>query len=433
MTTAKPTRRRFSDSSLAGLKVPPGRRELIVFEPSGSGLGARVSRSGRISFIVQLPLKDGTHWRETLGAYGKLTVDAARDAVQAIAGKIALGIDPRRERADEKAAAKAKAAKSEAEKFTVGRLVEQWHTDWLSTKRRGYATRTYRNVRQTFGALLDVPAVALTRADVKKTLAKQRSSETRPAAAHNAAAALCTAYRWATEEELIDPNPLAGLKPQRYTSEPDRVLTTDEARRIYAAACTLPYPAGQFIRLLMLTGCRRAEIAGLRRDEIVTGEDGAKAIELPPARTKSNSGHHVPLSSVAVDVLAGCARHRVVGSPYVLTSDGRRAFADFDRTKSRIDQVLSDSGREIAAWRLHDLRRTIVSTLAAKPFRFNPVMLDLLLGHQPSQLTPIARVYAREKHLDDRAQALEAWAKHLTQPPATVSDLQQERDRGTLR
>ncbi len=70
----------------------------------------------------------------------------------------------------------------------------------------------------------------------------------------------------------------------------------------------------------------------------------------------------------------------------MLTSDGRRAFADFDRTKTRIDQALSDGGGEIADWRLHDFRRTLVSALAGKPYRFSPIMLDLLLGHQPRQL-----------------------------------------------
>jgi hypothetical protein len=53
----------------------------------------------------------------------------------------------------------------------------------------------------------------------------------------------------------------------------------------------------------------------------------------------------------------------------------------------------------------------------------NPVMLDLLLGHQPTTLSPVGRIYQREEHHDDRREALEAWAKHLTAPPATVTPL----------
>jgi hypothetical protein len=69
-----------------------------------------------------------------------------------------------------------------------------------------------------------------------------------------------------------------------------------------------------------------------------------------------------------------------------------------------------------------------VSTLARKPFRFSPVMLDLLLGHQPSMLSAVAKIYQREAHHDDRRAALETWAKHLTQAPATVTPLR-ERER----
>ena len=81
------------------------------------------------------------------------------------------------------------------------------------------------------------------------------------------------------------------------------------------------------------------------------------------------------------------------------------------------------------AWTLHDFRRTIVSTLARKPFRFNPVVLDKLLGHQPTTLTPVARIYAQEEHADLRREALAAWGRFLTQPPAEVVDLARKRGR----
>jgi integrase len=420
--------------------MPEGRREVIQFE-AGTGLGVRVSASGQISFIVQLRLKDGSRWRETLGAYGKLTIEAARDAAQALAGDIAKGVDPRLRAREAEAQAKVEAEAAEARLFTVRALVERWRRDSLSTRRPGYAVRAYRGVEQTFKALLDTPAAALTRADVRKWLEQRRTPKTKrspgrgarfsggPAAVRNAAASLHAAYRWALGEELIDQDPLNGLKLPARTADRERVLTTDETRRIYAAAGRLDYPAQQFIRLLLLTGCRRAEIAGLRWDEIMTEADGARAIVLPPARTKTKAGHHVPLSAKALEVIAECAKARIVGSPYVLTSDGWRQFANFSRVKLALDEALGD----IADWRLHDFRRTIVSILARKPFRYNPVVLDLLLGHQPSQLSPVARIYQQEKHHDDRCEALEAWAKHLTEPPATVSDLRQERARSGLR
>ena len=221
-----------------------------------------------------------------------------------------------------------------------------------------------------------------------------------PSAARNAAASLKAAYKWAAsgDVELLSENPLIGLSLPGSAPERERTLTTDEARRVYAAADRLAYPGQQFIKLLMLTGARRSEIAGLRWDEIVTEDDGSKTIVLPGARTKTGAPHHVSLSGEAIKVIAECTRRRVVGCPYVLTSDGHQSFANFNRVKDWLDEALESDGGAIPAWRLHDFRRTIVSTLAAKPFRYNPVTLDLLLGHQPSTLSPVARIYQRTTH-----------------------------------
>jgi Arm DNA-binding domain len=136
---ARPRGFRLSDAFLQKLKMPEGRREVIQFE-AGTGLGARVSANG-IFFIVQLPLPNGGRYRTTLGAYGKLTIDDARRAVQALAGDIARGVDPKQKQAETQAAEKAKAEAAEIEKFTARVLVERWRRDSLSTRRPAYALR----------------------------------------------------------------------------------------------------------------------------------------------------------------------------------------------------------------------------------------------------------------------------------------------------
>jgi integrase len=427
---------RFSDAFMKKLKMPKGRREVIQFE-EGTGLGIRVSQTGQISFIVQLKLKDGSRHRETLGAYGKLTVESAREAAQVLAGKIAKGVDLQQERAEAEAKVKAKAEAEEAKKFTVGVLIDQWRRRHLNSKRPQYAVRAFRNVERTFKTLLKTPAVSVKRVDVRKALeaslepkpvkraGRGNKIEGGPSAARNAAASLKAAYKWAASADvkLLSDNPLVGLSLPGSAAERERTLTSDEARRVYAAADRLDYPGQQFIKLLMLTGARRAEIAGLRWDEIVTEDDGSKAIALPKDRTKTGAGHHIPLSAEALRVIAECSKRRIVGSKYVLSSDGHQSFANYNRVKDWLDEALENDGGAIPSWRLHDFRRTIVSTLAGKPFRYNPVTLDLLLGHQPSTLSPVARIYQREQHLDDRAMALQDWAKHLTQAPTTVTKL----------
>ena len=412
----RPRSFRFTDAFLKKVKVPKGRREVIQFE-ANTGLGVRVSAKN-ISFIVQTRLKDGRRWRETLGAYGALTIADARSIAQERSADAKRGGkdgDLFKKHADEIAEARLSA---NARKFTLRALIERWKRDHLSQRRRDYSVRAFAYIERRFVKLLDRPAASLTRTEVREALEATRV-KCGVGSARNSAASLRAAYRWALSEDLLASNPLNGLKLPPRVEDRERVLSIGEARRIYRAAASLPYPGGTFVQLLMLTGCRRSEIAGLRWDEIADEADG-KAISLSGARTKTGSGHHVPLSAKAVDVIADAARYRIVGSKFVFTSDGWRPFSNFSRLKGWLDAAIDDEGDPIENWRLHDFRRTIVSTLAAKPFRYDPVTLDLLLGHQPSQLSLVARIYQREKHLDVRREALEAWGKYLAQAPAEV-------------
>ena len=65
----------------------------------------------------------------------------------------------------------------------------------------------------------------------------------------------------------------------------------------------------------------------------------------------------------------------------------------------------------MAPWRVHDLRRTGVTTLAA--LGFDSIVVDKLLAHQPAKLRGVAGVYQRYDFARERAAALDAWAAHV--------------------
>jgi integrase len=418
----KPRAFRFTDDFLKRAMSPgklKGRREVVQFE-DGTGLGVRVSASN-VSFLVQLPRKGRPPYRATVGRWGVLTVEQARNAVKALAGKIALGIDLDDERREIEAKAKAEAEAEEAKRFTVRVLVDRWNRDHLSGRRPNYAKGAYKRVIHHFKHLLDVPAHLIDRKEVKRAAEKTRD-EAGPAAARNALLSLKSAYRWALGEDLIDADPLNGIKLPPKTGDRERVLSLDEARRIWAATSRLDYPGGLVVQLLWLTGCRRGEIAGLRWDEVVDEVDDkenvvGKVVEIPPARTKTGAGHRVPLSKAALQVIDEAKRDRIVGSPYVFSSDGAVAFRNYARVKIALDAALDV---EIKDWRWHDTRRSIVTYLAGPPRSYDPVVIDLLLGHAPSKLSPTARIYQRFEHADTRREMLETWAAALTQPSAEV-------------
>jgi integrase len=418
----RPTGFVITDRFLKAARAKLGDRgEAVQFEAK-SGLGVRVSPTN-ISFICQLPRKGRKPYRATIGTYGVVTIEQARDAVKALAGKIVLGVDPEEERRQEAAKAKAEAEKEEAQRFTVKALVDRWRKEHLSRQRPNYAASAYRRVIQHFDALLGVPATLIDRKEVRRAVERTRDKKGE-AAARNTLVSLKAAYRWALSQDLIDVDPLNGLKPPPRTADRERALTLDEARAIWAASGRLDYPSQHFVRLLLLTGCRRNEILGLRWEEVGEDADGP-VIKIPPGRTKTGSGHRVALSKVALKILDECRRNRIAGSPYVLTNDGVVALHNVTRVKAALEEALD---ADITDWTWHDFRRSIVSILAAKGH--NPIVLDRLLGHQPTTLSAIARIYQKHEHADEQRAALTDWGDLLTAPPAEVVDLKKRRKRG---
>jgi integrase len=109
---------------------------------------------------------------------------------------------------------------------------------------------------------------------------------------------------------------------------------------------------GQVLKLLLLTGCRRTELAGMRR-----GDDGTFVI--PSSRTKNKRPHVVPLPALARGIIASV---KLVEGPegYVFTISDKSPVGGWSMSKNRLDAAMGNP----PAGRLHDLRRTFVTGLA---------------------------------------------------------------------
>ena len=84
----------------------------------------------------------------------------------------------------------------------------------------------------------------------------------------------------------------------------------------------------------------------------------------------------------------------------------RDSLSGFTKSKAALDKAA-----EVSDWRLHDIRRSGVSTLAG--MGFDAIVADMLLAHQPTKLSSVARVYQRHDFSTERKAALEAWAAHV--------------------
>ena len=220
-------------------------------------------------------------------------------------------------------------------------------------------------------------------------------------------------YAWAKKRGRVPTNPLKNLPVSAGTTERDRVLTDNELRQIWAASGVLPYPFGPFYRLTILTLQRREEVAGMRWSEV---SQDLRLWTIPGQRMKNGRSHDVHLSEAAAEVLRSIPR--ILNSDLIFTTTGKTPVSGYSRAKAQLDaKVLGlDESRSRmgppAGWRLHDLRRTGVTRLAA--LGFDSIVVDKILAHQPAKLKGVASVYQRHDFARERAKALDAWSAHVT-------------------
>jgi integrase len=385
----------FTDRKLADLPVPTDKKQVVIADPLGSGASYRLQETGRAAFIYAKRQRNGRRFNTTLGPVPPMTVEEARAAAAIFSLRIARGEDlVAEERArkaglkDAQQAAKAdepdsEAAKRKAEeaRFTVRKMLRKWSHEHLATRRRGYAKRAEQIAGRVLGDWMEVEPEQVVKRQVRERVDLFNGRSQR----RFAASVVVSIFNLAAKKDWIRSNPLANFDMPEMPPERDRTLVPWEAQVIYTAMGALPYPEGAFLQLLMLTACRLAEIAGLRRDEVQEDEDGPILL-IPPERTKTGritkAAHRVPLSPEAWRIIASVPR--VVGCPYVFSRDGVRPITHFDRMKDRLDAEVARLA-DIKPFVLHDFRRSVATTLASKGF--DPLAVDMLLGHTPSGLS----------------------------------------------
>ena len=187
------------------------------------------------------------------------------------------------------------------------------------------------------------------------------------------------------------------------------MLDSDELRAIWRITAAGEFPVDSFIQLLLLLGCRRGELAGMRRDEL---DLAAGLWHLSGERTKNELPRTLPLPQAAVAILAELP---VFPGPFVFgTVSGARPIQGFSRFKRRLDRRLA-AIVSVPRWTLHDLRRTMRTHLSALPV--SGVVAELMIGHAQRG---IRAVYDRHKYLDEQRSGFELWAARLrgiVEPP----------------
>lgn len=398
---------RLTDRFIEALKPPKGAAAIDYPDEATPGLALRVTPAGVKSWSLRFRNVAGRKTRKSLGPYPAVRLAKARDEAGRLRVQIRDGIDI--------------AAPTAPRGETFRDVVDRWE--------RRQARQDMRSVNETRRILnLHVlPALGgrkvetIRKRDAIEILERLRDDLGFGAQVNRVQRAISGVLSYAVDADLIEVNPLAGLKPQVVEKARERTLNLDELAAVWKAAEEISATPRAIVRLLILTGQRREEVSGLAWSELdydhKAGKWAADGLwTIPPTRTKSKREHVVPLSLAGREIISeqtkGAAGDFVFSATF-----GRTSYAGWRRAAV----ALADGAKLAEPWTLHDLRRSM-STGLGEVLNVEESIIGRVLGHSPRSRMGVTARYERSQRLSQVRTALDAWAEvvlsHVDGKPA---------------
>lgn len=242
-------------------------------------------------------------------------------------------------------------------------------------------------------------------------------------------------FRWGVSQDELQVDPTYGLKPPIKKEKPrERELSADEIRTLWEALDRSPdtrratrggtksegiaMPAdipmtkatALALKLSLVTAQRIGEVAGMAVSELSLN-DTAPVWVIPGSRTKNGEPNRVPLSALALELIAE-ARALAVESEWIFPSPSGDGPIDAHAPTRALGRARSSIG--IENFRVHDLRRTAATRMAE--MGVSPYTISLVLNHVSARRgTVTTKAYVQYSYDREKREALEAWAQRLTE------------------
>jgi integrase len=245
-------------------------------------------------------------------------------------------------------------------------------------------------------------------------------AEDRPILANRTLAIVRKFFNWMFAKDIIRTiSPCAGVEPPAKENSRERVLSESEICSLWTASDDIGHPFGPFLKLLILTGQRRSEVAGISWSEI----DADKRLwTLPGDRTKNGETHTLPLAPQVWAIIEAASRKTNgdgdADHDHILSTTGKTAISGFSRAKGQLDKVAALR----KGWSYHDIRRSFVThtaTLRVKEasgqqrLAVQPQVIEAIVNHISGHKAGVAGVYNRATYDVEKREALELWADHV--------------------
>jgi integrase len=403
------TKQTLTDRTLKSLK--PNEKPYDRWDSVVRGLGIRVMGSGVKTFVLATRFPGGGKYtRRSLGGYGELTLEQARDKARDWLALIRKGVDPQ---VDEE---RRKREQLRRQENTFLAVCEEFIRDKLPSERKGREVE--RDLRRE---LIPVwgprPITEIAPYDVRQIVKVVKDRGT-PYQAHNILGHVKRLFGWAIDQQAfgIETSPCDRLKPKAIIGKKkprQRILFDPELRAFWKAAGGLGYPYGPLFQLLALTGQRKSVVAEAQWSEFDLKQ---KLWTVPAERMKADAAHVVPLPDDAIVVLESLPRFRK-GEHLFSTTFGTKPVNGFSKAKVRLDRVMLSELRKnsddpekvtLAPFVLHDVRRTMRTGLSALPVP--DLVRELVIAHTKPGLH---KVYDQYAYVSEKRHALELWVARL--------------------
>lgn len=375
--------RALTDIEVKSLKSEGGKRT-IVYDAKARGLCLRVSSETRSWSFVYRPKGSSKQKRFTIGDYPAWSLRDAREKAWKLRQRVQDGGDPVLEE------------KTRRDALTVEGLIDRFMANYARAKLRSadeYLQLLQKDVIPKMGERrageVSRPEVGVLLDDIAKRA---------PTVANRVMNVLSSVYSWAVSEGLVSENPVRGLKKRTIEVPKERFLDDEEIKALWRAADFAGAGYRDAVRLILLTGQRPGECAGIRREEV----DLAKAIwTLPPERTKNKRPHSIPLVGEAREIVARLCEGTKTG-PMIATPRGKVPTSqDLAKAFERLRPVLKSPATA------HDLRRTAATIL--ERLEVDRMTVAYILNHaSTTRATVTGSTYSQHDYLPQKRRALEA-------------------------
>jgi integrase len=396
----------------------------------GEGLFLRIRPSGAKSWLFSFSLPgDRRLIRMTIGSADRVSLKEARGMLPALHKLVANGIDPRNARAATQA--------ENTQAVTMQSLFDTWiefvkltstiTPAWI----KRHEDRWRLHLKKTLGNLF---AKDVTRAHLAAALdamsRKGIKEETR-----KALTTLNLMLDYGLTRHAIEHNPARMLRPKDFAATAarsrDRALSLPELRTLWnaldqateerkgiAKTSTLSIITATAIRLLILTGARRGEVAGMRWDELNLE---AGTWTLPFNRTKNRKQHIIYLGELALTFIQAL-KPLTASTPFVFDTGRNTGHIHTDSLTTAINRLRKSAPlNELKPFTIHDLRRS-AATAWGEHLKVRPHVIEQMLNHQP--LNKLVAIYQRATYAEEQKTAWLAWSEmvehQITKNPSNI-------------